>query len=237
MSSQHESNPLWYVNDINMFYSTYEEKSDPGGNYTEVNFKVAIKRRSGFFVSSVILPSILINYLSLASFLVPAHSDENIEFSVTIFLAQTVNMMSTSQFIPNGGIVVPIWGKYLLVSIIFLSLVILINIAMNNGIGVMGTNYTRSKSRLCFNFVKVKFLNFKMTSFGEPKTVTALESHGGTMAEGTIKNLAKNKDEHEFQPDKRPNNDDLKTTKKVIFFVGFATLSFITIATLLLLTS
>ena len=65
-----------------MSFHEYEGRS---GNYTEVNYKVEITRRSEFFVISVILPSILINYLSLASFLVPANSDANIDFSVELF--------------------------------------------------------------------------------------------------------------------------------------------------------
>ena len=104
----------------------------PLGDYTRVTYRIKIRRRSGFFVANVILPSILINYLSLASFLIPTSSDENIGFSVTIFLAQTVNLMSTSQFIPNGGIGLPVWGIYLVASIFHLTVIVLLNIKLTS---------------------------------------------------------------------------------------------------------
>ena len=103
---------------------------EPIGNYSRATYQIKVQRRSGFFVSNIILPSILINYLSSASFLIPTNSDENIGFSVTIFLAQAVNLLSTSQFIPNGGIEVPVWGKYLVVSIVHLTAIILLNIKL-----------------------------------------------------------------------------------------------------------
>ena len=114
------------------FEVTYieDQSDDPIGNYTVVSFTIHLQRRSEFFVANVILPSVLINYLSLASFQISPHSEENIAFSVTIFLAQTVNMMSTHQFIPNGGVEIPIWGKYLVASISHLTLIILVNIKL-----------------------------------------------------------------------------------------------------------
>ena len=106
------------------------ESSDESlGNFTKLVYTVELTRRSTFFVANVLMPSILINYLSLMTFLVP--TDEQTTFSVTIFLAQTVNLLSTSQFIPNGGIELPIWSKYLNSSLIFLAVIILVNMVSN----------------------------------------------------------------------------------------------------------
>ena len=119
-------------------------------------FTLKTERRSGFFVANMIFPSILINYLSLASFMIPSWSEESIGFSVTIFLAQTVNMITTSQYIPNGGSEIPIWGRYLVASLIHLTLVVLINVkisALRNGNGevkdlkVDSENFGRSDVR------------------------------------------------------------------------------------------
>ena len=80
---------MWVVKPLQVSYKQ-EHNEDHIGNYTSVIYTMQIERRSGFYIANVIVPSILINYLSLASFLINSHSDEKIGFSVTIFLAQAL---------------------------------------------------------------------------------------------------------------------------------------------------
>ena len=93
-------NPLWNISDFLFTYYIDEFLVDTG-NYTGVSYRIQLRRRSGFFVANILVPSILINYLSMATFFVP--TEEKIGFSVNILLAQTVNLMATYQFIPHGG--------------------------------------------------------------------------------------------------------------------------------------
>ena len=123
-----ESNPMWQFVNLSFTYDQlYPDKVL--GTYTRIKYKLKLTRRSSFFVANVIIPSILINYLSLATFVIPA--EENTAFSVTIFLAQTVNLMTTYQFLPNGGIKIPIWAKYLCISIVNLAIIIILNVGLN----------------------------------------------------------------------------------------------------------
>ena len=94
----------------------------PGGVFLEYT----IERNSVFFV--VLVPSVIINYLGVASFIIPCNSGDKTGFGVTIFLAQTVNLMSISQYIPEGGKNLPVFHKYLLASICFIVLITLTNI-------------------------------------------------------------------------------------------------------------
>ena len=124
-------NPLWKVDPLQFDYST-EYNEEPIGHFNIIIYSIRIERRSEFFVVNVIVPSILINYMSLVSFLIPCHSEEKISFSVTTFLAQTVNLMSISQFTPNGGFSVPILGQYLLGSILYIVFTVLINVTLTS---------------------------------------------------------------------------------------------------------
>ena len=77
---------------------------------------------------NTLLPSVLINYLSVSTFLIPCGCGDKTGFGVTTFLAQTVNLMSISQYIPEGGKSLPVFQKYLLASICFIVVITLINI-------------------------------------------------------------------------------------------------------------
>ena len=120
-----QMNPLWHIGDFNFEYYTAEYLDT--GPYTDASYTIQIRRRSGFFVANILIPSVLINYLGLATFVIPV--EEKIGFSVNIFLAQTVNLMTTYQFIPHGGTEIPIWNLYLAISIVYLTTIILLNAA------------------------------------------------------------------------------------------------------------
>ena len=98
--------------------------------YSSLLFSVHVKRRSAFYVANVILPGIAINYLSMFNFAIPPESGEKIGYGVTIFLAQTVNMMLISNFMPQGASSIPLLGQYLLFSLSFIALSLLLTIYM-----------------------------------------------------------------------------------------------------------
>ena len=175
-------------------------------------------------MSNVILPSIVINYLSSASFLIPTSSDENIGFSVTIFLAQTVNLMSTSQFIPNGGFEVPVWGKYLVVSIVHLTAIILLNIklaSLRNALNcderpwLEAVNVMNDVFADCLTFLK------------NQKTVTPL-------AQETEPKIRHQKEHFEGWTVKLKR---IEMLKKVFFIIDFFGLTVMTVTTLVIIQS
>ena len=135
-------NPLWHIGDFDYEYFTDGFLMDTG-NYKGVSYTIQMRRRSGFFVANILVPSILINHLSMATFFVP--TEEKIGFSVNIFLAQTVNLMTTYQFIPHGGTEIPIWNLYLAISIVYLTTIILLNVAITKK-----SVFEKSSSRLGF---------------------------------------------------------------------------------------
>ena len=79
---------------------------------------------------NILVPCILINYLAVVSFMIPCCSGEKTRFDVTVFLAQTVNFMGISQYIPEGGTSIPVFENYLLASICFIVVIIVINVQL-----------------------------------------------------------------------------------------------------------
>ena len=192
-----------------------EDDGEEIGNFTSVNYRIQLKRRSEFFVANMILPSVLINYLSLATFCMPA--DEKIGFSATIFLAQTVNLMSTSQFIPNGGVEIPIWGKYLAGSIIYMSAIILVNVILLNVKSSRKARedcYKTTCKSICSKFVQ------------KVRKRDKIEPENGNL---------ESKDQVKYN---QANHTDLGTNiqdkiDKMLFIIGFLFLTYATVATLI----
>ena len=97
-----------------------EDYGEGFGNYSAIIYSIHVKRRSQFYVANVIIPSVAISYMNVFNFMIPCESGEKIGYGVTIFLAQTVNLMIISELMPSGGQSVPILGQYLLASIIYI---------------------------------------------------------------------------------------------------------------------
>ncbi len=89
-----------------------------------------IRRRSVFYVANVIVPSVIINYLATFNFLIPCESGEKISYAVTVFLAQTVNMMVISDQLPKGGDRMPILSQYFLIALCFMAVSLLASIKL-----------------------------------------------------------------------------------------------------------
>ena len=110
-------NKVWQVIDV---YSKYSKSPFLNQTFADVNVFFVLRRRSSFFVGNLLIPSVTINLLGAFSFFIPCGSGEKISYTVTIFLAQTVNMMIILDQLPSGGESVPIMGQYQLAALCFM---------------------------------------------------------------------------------------------------------------------
>ena len=131
-------------------------KTYRGQNFSSLFFAVHLKRKSAFYVANVIAPSIAINYLSLFNFVIPAESGEKISYGVTIFLAQTVNMMMISNSMPQGASSIPLLGQYLVFSILFIATCLLVTIFMVSGYIDPMSNHSKVGKALRFVLERIR---------------------------------------------------------------------------------
>ena len=83
-------------------------------------------RYTAYFVINLIMPSFMINVLCIFNFMIPCSSGEKAGYGITVFLAQSVNLMVVMEMMPQGG--VSILGMFLAVSIALIGLSLLMNI-------------------------------------------------------------------------------------------------------------
>jgi len=95
-----DGNSEWFVDD-----KTYYKKETLG--FTELVFRLYLSRQSGFYVLTIIIPTIGLSVLGAMVFLLPHESGERVGFSITVLLSLAVfltviadNMPKTSKPVP-----------------------------------------------------------------------------------------------------------------------------------------
>lgn len=107
MSIQHPTN------ESHMFY----ERSY---RHDRVEFvcKLIIRRKTLFYTVNLIIPTVLISFLSIFVFYLPTDAGEKMTLSISILLALVVFLLLISKILPPTSTVIPLIAKYLLFTFI-----------------------------------------------------------------------------------------------------------------------
>ena len=97
-------------------------------NFSEVVYKVGMRRKSLYYMFYLTIPSVLLTVLALGSFLIHVESGERIGFVTTVLLAITVFLLVIPSFLPVTSDGLPILGVYLQATMIIIALVLFANI-------------------------------------------------------------------------------------------------------------
>ena len=90
--------------------------------YPDITFNITLRRRTLFYSLNLIMPCLAISCLTVLVFYLPSDSGEKITLSISILLALTVFFLLLSDINPPTSFVIPLIGKYLLFTMIVVSL-------------------------------------------------------------------------------------------------------------------
>ena len=76
-----------------------------------VRFTLSLRRKSGYYLYTMILPVILLSFIGLMVFLLPPESGEKISLSVACMMAFFITQLSISEHMPTGWEAMPIISK------------------------------------------------------------------------------------------------------------------------------
>ncbi|CAF0743611.1 unnamed protein product [Adineta steineri] len=94
--------------------------------------KLVIRRKTLFYTVNLIIPTVLISFLSIFVFYLPTDAGEKMTLSISILLALVVFLLLISKILPPTSIVIPLIAKYLLFTFIMNIITILCTVVIIN---------------------------------------------------------------------------------------------------------
>ncbi|KAK3727985.1 hypothetical protein QZH41_015939, partial [Actinostola sp. cb2023] len=89
--------------------------------YLTLVYMFHLRRRALFYFMNLILPCVLLTFLSAITFRFPPESGERVSLTITILLGMTVFMLIFIDNIPPTSLVVPLIGRYFSCSVVIMA--------------------------------------------------------------------------------------------------------------------
>ncbi|XP_077996027.1 neuronal acetylcholine receptor subunit beta-4-like [Glandiceps talaboti] len=100
--------------------------------YVDLTFTLILHRKPLFYIVTLVLPCFLISILTVFVFYIPSDSGEKITLCISVLLALIVFLLLVSEIIPPTSKTIPLIGKYLLFTMILVSVSIVITVIVLN---------------------------------------------------------------------------------------------------------
>ncbi len=110
----------------------YLNKYDTVPSETDITFYIVIRRKTLFYTVNLILPTVLISFLCVLVFYLPAEAGEKVTLGISILLSLVVFLLLVSKILPPTSLVLPLIAKYLLFTFIMNTVSILVTVIIIN---------------------------------------------------------------------------------------------------------
>ena len=149
----------------------------------ELIYVFTIRRKTLFYTVNLIIPTVLISFLSIFVFYLPTDEGEKMTLCISILLALVVFLLLVSKILPPTSMVIPLISKYLIFTLMMNIVTIL------NTVIIINWNYRTPRTHTMPKWVRLVFINFlpKVLLMKRPEQE---EKSGGK--EPPAKKLAKN---------------------------------------------
>ncbi|XP_059822678.1 acetylcholine receptor subunit alpha isoform X2 [Hypanus sabinus] len=104
----------------------------PETPYLDITYHFIMQRIPLYFVVNVIIPCLLFSFLTGLVFYLPTDSGEKMTLSISVLLSLTVFLLVIVELIPSTSSAVPLIGKYMLFTMIFVISSIVITVVVIN---------------------------------------------------------------------------------------------------------
>ncbi|PIO60851.1 Cation transporter family protein, partial [Teladorsagia circumcincta] len=114
---------------------------------SKIVFHVVIRRKTLFYTVILIIPTVLMAFLSMMAFYLPADSAEKISLTINLLLALVVFLLLVSKILPPTSNI-PLMGKYLLLAFVLnittvVVTVVIVNVYFRSAISHEMPDYVR----------------------------------------------------------------------------------------------
>ncbi|KAG9511311.1 Acetylcholine receptor subunit beta-like 1, partial [Fragariocoptes setiger] len=121
---------------------------------SQITFYITIRRKTLFYTVNLILPTVLVSFLCILVFYLPAEAGEKVTLGISILLSLVVFLLLVSKILPPTSLVIPLIAKYLLFTFIMNCLSILVTIIIIN------FNFRGPRTHSMPDYIRVIFLEY-----------------------------------------------------------------------------
>ena len=100
--------------------------------YPDITFNVTMRRKTLFYTVNLIIPCVGITFLTILVFYLPSDSGEKVTLCISILVSLTVFFLLLAEIIPPTSLAVPLLGKYLLFTMILVTVSIIVTVCVLN---------------------------------------------------------------------------------------------------------
>ncbi|XP_015671380.1 acetylcholine receptor subunit alpha [Protobothrops mucrosquamatus] len=100
--------------------------------YLDITYHFVLVRLPLYFIVNVIIPCLLFSFLTGLVFYLPTDSGEKMTLSISVLLSLTVFLLVIVELIPSTSSAVPLIGKYMLFTMVFVITSIIITVIVIN---------------------------------------------------------------------------------------------------------
>ncbi|KAK7864234.1 hypothetical protein R5R35_002066 [Gryllus longicercus] len=119
----------WDIIEVPAYLNVYD---DTPPTETDITFYIIIRRKTLFYTVNLILPTVLISFLCVLVFYLPAEAGEKVTLGISILLSLVVFLLLVSKILPPTSLVLPLIAKYLLFTFIMNTVSILVTVIIIN---------------------------------------------------------------------------------------------------------
>uniref|UniRef100_A0A1I8JJQ2 Neur_chan_LBD domain-containing protein n=1 Tax=Macrostomum lignano TaxID=282301 RepID=A0A1I8JJQ2_9PLAT len=188
---QSASNGEWQVegfpsfNTISSRQVGVDESGGRSRDYTEVVFQLRLKRKYLFYQAYMLFPCILLTWLTLFVFLLPAESGEKMGYVTTILLSLFVFLLLVADNIPRSGDSIPTVGVYFCLAIALVSLAN-VKAVISYNISLKGRDFCMPRN-LKWLLSRSRFVGLRLGRGAVPTEESPAPDEGGGAASSEAK--------------------------------------------------
>lgn len=123
-------------------------------NRMELVYHFRIRRKTLFYTVNLIIPTVLISFLSIFVFYLPTDEGEKMTLCISILLALVVFLLLVSKILPPTSMVIPLISKYLIFTLMMNIVTIL------NTVIIINWNYRTPRTHNMPKSVRFIFIEF-----------------------------------------------------------------------------
>ncbi|EGT43469.1 hypothetical protein CAEBREN_13737 [Caenorhabditis brenneri] len=126
----------------------------PQSAYIDVTYYLQLRRKPLFYTVNLVFPCVGISFLTILVFYLPSDSGEKVTLCISILVALTIFFLLLTEIIPATSITLPLIGKYLLFTMVMVTLSVVVTVVSLN------LHFRTPTTHLMPNWVKKVFLKW-----------------------------------------------------------------------------